>query len=53
MTTIQILFMDECRDNGRARADERLCGNRYVMGKDKRRERPRDVESRELKEVVI
>ena len=52
MTTIQILFMDECRDNGRARADERLCGNRYVMGKDKRRE-PRDERARELKEVVI
>ena len=52
MTTIQILMLDEGRDSGRARADERLAGNRYVMAKDKRRE-PRDERARELGEVVI
>ena len=35
MTTIQILRLDESRDNGRARADEQLAGNRYIISNEK------------------
>ena len=41
MTTAQIILLDECRDTGRARADERLTGNRYVIIRDKDKNKPR------------
>lgn len=53
MTTTQILKIDESRNTGRARADERLNGNRYVINKGKIKDKRRDERARRYEEVMI
>lgn len=54
MTTTQILRLDDERNTGRRRADERLIGNRYVMARDKSKpKQDPDTKRRDLREVAI
>jgi hypothetical protein len=51
MTTTQVLKLDDGRHSGRARADERHSGCRYVISKAKDKRRSEDYER--LKERMI
>jgi hypothetical protein len=51
MTTTQILKLDDGRHSGRARADERHSGCRYVIARGRKR-RPEDDERR-LRDRII
>jgi hypothetical protein len=53
MTTTQILKLDDSRNTGRVRADERLAGNRYVINQGKVKSKPRDERARRLEEIAI
>lgn len=52
MTTAQIIKLDDTRGNGRARLDERHSGSHYVIGRSRRKGRPKDDEGR-LRERII
>lgn len=53
MTTTQILKLDDERNTGRRRADERLIGNRYVLAHDKGKPKRDPDTKRGLREVAI